>query len=48
MEGPMSKNANEPSKRTNHKGNIKFPNPFLSQKTYQTQKWEDLLKEHLV
>jgi hypothetical protein len=30
MEGPMSKKTKEPSKRANHKGNIKFPNPFLS------------------
>jgi hypothetical protein len=30
MEGPMSKKTKEPPKRANHKGNIKFPNPFLS------------------
>ncbi len=29
-EGPMSKNAKNPPKRANHKGNIiKFPNPLL-------------------
>jgi hypothetical protein len=29
MEGLMPKKANEPPKRANHKGNIKFPNPPL-------------------
>jgi hypothetical protein len=38
MEKPMSKNANEPPKRMNHKGNIKFPNPFLSQKNIKYEK----------
>jgi hypothetical protein len=28
----------------NHKGNIKFPNPLLSQEAYQIKKREDLLK----
>jgi hypothetical protein len=30
MEGPMSKKTNEPPKRANHNGNIKFmkPSPF--------------------
>ncbi len=27
MEGPMSKKTNEPPKRANQKGNIKFSNP---------------------
>jgi hypothetical protein len=36
MEGPMSKKTNEPPKRANHKGNIKFPD--------QIRKGEDLLK----
>jgi hypothetical protein len=27
MEGPMSKKTKEPTKRTNHDGNIKFLNP---------------------
>jgi hypothetical protein len=26
MKGPMSKKTNEPPKRANHKGSIKFPN----------------------
>jgi hypothetical protein len=29
MEGLTSKKTKEPSKRANHKENIKFPNPFL-------------------
>jgi hypothetical protein len=29
MEGPMSKKTKEPSKRVNHKGNIKFRNPLM-------------------
>jgi hypothetical protein len=28
MEGPMSKKTNEPPKRANYKGNIKFLNPL--------------------
>ncbi len=28
MEGPIPKKANEPPKRVNHNGNIKFPNPL--------------------
>jgi hypothetical protein len=28
MEGPTFKKTNEPPKRANHKGNIKFPNPL--------------------
>jgi hypothetical protein len=31
MEGPTSKKTKEPPKRANHKGNIKFPNPLVSQ-----------------
>jgi hypothetical protein len=38
MEGPMSKNTNEPPKRTNHKGNNKFPNPLPSQKKISNMK----------
>ncbi len=47
MEGPMSKKTKEPPKKVNHKGNIKFSNPFLSRKAYQIRKAEDLLKGHL-
>jgi hypothetical protein len=43
MEGPMSKKTNEPLKRANHKGNIKFSNPFLSQEAYQIKKGEEHL-----
>jgi hypothetical protein len=32
MEGATSRKTNEPPKRANHKGNIKFMNPLLSQK----------------
>jgi hypothetical protein len=35
MEGPTSKKTREPYKRVNHKGNIKFLNPLLSQEIYQ-------------
>ncbi len=38
MEGPMSKKTNEPPMRANHKGNIKLPNPLLSQEAYQIRK----------
>jgi hypothetical protein len=38
MEGPMFKKTNETPKRANHKGNIKFPNPLISQEAYQTRK----------
>ncbi len=44
MEGPTSKKTNEPPKRVDHKGNIKFQNPLQSQEAYQIRKWEDLLK----
>jgi len=47
MEIPMPKKTNEPPKKANHKVNIKFPNPLLSQKTYQIKKGKDLLKECL-
>jgi len=30
MEGPTSKKINEPPKKANHKGNIKFLNPLQS------------------
>ncbi len=53
----MSKKTNEPPKRENHKGNIKFLNPLLSLEAYQIRKGkdlasqlkkgEDLLKGHL-
>jgi hypothetical protein len=32
MERPMSKKTNEPPKRPNHKGNIKFPDPLHLQR----------------
>jgi hypothetical protein len=38
MERPTSKKTKEPPKRANHKGNIKFPNPLLSQEAYQIMK----------
>jgi hypothetical protein len=44
MEGPIFKKKNESLKRMNHKWNIKFLNPFLSQEAYQIRKGEDLLK----
>jgi hypothetical protein len=34
----MSKKTNEPSMRANHKGNIKLPNPLLSQEAYWIRK----------
>jgi len=43
MEGPTSKKTNEPPKRANHKGNIKFPNPLLSQETCQIKKDDETL-----
>jgi hypothetical protein len=43
MEGPTSKKTNEPPKRADHKGNIKFLNPLWSQETsYRIRKGEDL------
>jgi hypothetical protein len=47
MEGPTSKRTNEPPKKTNHKRNIKFPNPLQSQETYQIRKGENFIKGHL-
>jgi hypothetical protein len=47
MEGPTSKKTKEPPKKANHKRNIKFLNPFLSQEAYQIRKREELLKGHL-
>jgi len=47
MKRPMSKKTNEPPKRVDHKGSIKFPNPLWLRKTYQIKKGEDLLKRHL-
>jgi hypothetical protein len=44
MEGPASKKPKESTKKVNHKGNINFPNPLLSQEAYQIKKREDLLK----
>ncbi len=44
MEGPTSKKPKESPKKVNHKRNIKFPNPLLSQKAYQIKKREDFLK----
>jgi hypothetical protein len=34
MEGPKSKKTKEPSKKGNHQGNIKFPNPLISHEAY--------------
>jgi len=47
MEESTSKKTNEPPKRTNHKGNIKFLNSLLSPEAYQIMKGEDLLKGRL-
>jgi hypothetical protein len=47
MEGSTSKMKREPSKRENHKGNIKFLNPLLLQETYQIGKGGGPLKGHL-
>jgi hypothetical protein len=47
MEGPMSKKTKESPKKVNHKRNIMFPNPLLSQQAYQIRKGEDFLKGHL-
>jgi len=44
MEGPTSKKTNEPPKKVNLKGNIKFPNPLPLQEAYQIRKGMDLLK----
>jgi hypothetical protein len=46
MEGSTSKKTNELPKKVDHKGNIKFLNPFLnplwSQATYQIREGKDL------
>jgi hypothetical protein len=47
MEGLVSEKKKKPPKKVNHKGNIKFSNPFLPQKAYQIRKRVDLLKGHL-
>jgi hypothetical protein len=47
MEGSMSKKTKEPSKRWNHKGNIKLLSPLLSQEAYQIRKGVNLLKGRL-
>jgi hypothetical protein len=44
MEISTSKKTKKPLKKLNHKRNIKFMNPFLSQETYQIGKGEDFLK----
>jgi hypothetical protein len=38
MVGPTSKNVNEPPKKADHKGNIKFPNLVQLQEKYQIKK----------
>jgi hypothetical protein len=38
MQGPTSKKTNEPHKRVNHKGIVKFPNPLQLQEAYQIRK----------
>ncbi len=48
MERPTCKKTRKPPKKANHVRNIKFLNPFLSQKTYQIRKGKDLLKGHPV
>jgi hypothetical protein len=44
MKGLTAKKPKEPPKKVRHKGNIKFPNPLMSQEAYQIKKREDLLK----
>jgi len=41
---PRPKKPKESPKKVNHKGNIKFPKPLLSQEAYQIKKMKDLLK----
>jgi hypothetical protein len=41
MEGPMSKKTKKPPKKVNHKGNIKFSNPFLLKEAYQIRKGKE-------
>jgi hypothetical protein len=38
MEGRTSKKRNEPLKKVNHKGNIKFLNPLQLREAYQIRK----------
>jgi hypothetical protein len=38
MDGPTSKKTNEPLKKANHKGNIKFLNPLQWGEAYQIKK----------
>jgi hypothetical protein len=38
MEGPTSKKTNEPPKKANYKGNIKFLNPLQWGEAYQIRK----------
>ncbi len=45
MERPTSKKTKEPPKRANHKGNIKFPNPFMLQERGGPLKRMPSLKE---
>jgi hypothetical protein len=44
MEGLMAKKPEEPPRKVNHKGNVKFWNPLLSQEAYQIKKREEILK----
>jgi hypothetical protein len=41
MEGPTSKKTNKPLKKVNHRGNIKFLDPLLSQDAYHIRKREE-------
>jgi hypothetical protein len=43
MKGLTSKKIKKPPKKANHKGNAKFPNPFLSREAYQIRKGEEEL-----
>ncbi len=47
MEGPTSKKSKEPSKKANHKRNIKSLNPLTPREAYQIKKREELLKGRL-
>jgi hypothetical protein len=44
MKGPTSKKIIKPPKKANYKGNIKFPNPFLSQEAYQIREAYKIMK----
>jgi hypothetical protein len=48
MKGLTSKKTKEPPKKVNHKENMKFLNPLLSQEAYQIRKGKDVLKRHLI